>query len=231
MPDFKLATVISHQILTAKVHDFVLETAEPLTYQPGQYISIQVAPKRLNAYSIAGKLGGYKIGLLVDTTPGGPGSIYFENLKAGDLIKFLGPFGNFTLRPDDGSDHVLILGTGCGISPLKAIIEGALQEAKLDKPITLYFGLRYPTDIFWDKYFNQLQVQYPNFKFKLCLSKPDQSWQGVSGHITDLVKQEHPQAQNYSAYICGNNKMSQEAIEILKQAGCPPEKIYHEVFG
>jgi acetate---CoA ligase (ADP-forming) len=227
---FKAATTISHKLLTGKIHIFEFETKEPLEYEAGQYISVKVAQDRINAYSIAGKLKPERFELLVDISPGGPGSKFFENLREGEKIAFIGPFGTFTLKPDDGAKNLLFLGTGSGCSPLRSMIESVLKDKKIDRQITLYFGLRFEEDIFWREYFENLAKEYPNFKFKLCLSKPKDGWQGLTGHITDLVKQDFANAGNCSAYLCGNKPMLEEAMRVLGECGCPKERIYQESF-
>jgi Na+-transporting NADH:ubiquinone oxidoreductase subunit F len=231
MPDFKKATLISHESPASKFHDLVFETPEPFNFKPGQFISIKINDQKMNAYSIAGRLEPNKFGLIIDSTPGGLGSQYIEQLKPGDQIDYLGPFGNFVLNFEDGAEHLVLLGTGCGIAPLKAMVESALREHKTDKKISLYFGLRFCSDVFWDKYFNQLAQEYPNFEFKLVLSKPDDAWCGSAGHVTDLMKNEIKDGSKCAGYICGNKKMAEESIKILQEIGCPPERIYHEEFG
>jgi len=227
---FKTATVLNHEILATKYHSYVFETEQPLIYKPGQYITVKVAEDRLNDYSIAGRDGENKFTILVDISPGGPGSLYFESLKIGDKISYLGPFGNFTLQENDNAKQIIFLGTGSGCSPLRCILDAALKEKGLQQPITLYFGLRNPTDIFWQDYFKKLSEEYPNFKFKLALSKPDGSWQGPTGHITDLVNTDFSEMNDYSAYLCGNKQMIEEAHNILTAKGIPKERIYFEKF-
>lgn len=226
---FKIATTISHTILASHYHEFVFESEQQLVYKPGQYISIKVANDRINCYSIAGQESPNRFNLLVDTSPGGPGSKFFENLKVGDKITYLGPFGIFTFKPDDGASQVLFLGTGSGCSPLRCMLDGALKQ-NAQTPMTLYFGLRHSSDVFWKDYFEKLTQQYPNFKYKLVLSKPDTGWQGQVGHITDLVNSDFPDASGCSAYLCGNKQMVEQATEILQAQGCPKERIYSEKF-
>jgi NAD(P)H-flavin reductase len=228
-PKFKEATIARHDVLAGNYHYFVLQMDTPLVYNPGQYISVKVAESRINSYSIAGHEGN-NFSLLIDTTPGGPGSQYFQSLKTGDKISFLGPFGIFNLKPDDGAKQILFLGTGSGCSPLRSILESALKEKKTSLPITLYFGLRYRSDVFWQDYFEKLSKEYPNFKFKLVLSKPDETWQGQVGHITEFVKKDFPNANDCSAYLCGNKQMIEQASEILLSRGCKKERIYSEKF-
>ena len=229
-PKFQTAAALSHEILAGTYHSFIFETENPLIYKPGQYISVKVSEDRINSYSIAGNDGPNKFMVLVDISPGGPGSKFFEALKVGDKISYLGPFGVFTLKENDNAKELIFLGTGSGCSPLRCILDEALKEKNIQKPITLYFGLRNPGDIFWQDYFKKLSQDHPNFKFKLTLSKPNQSWQGPTGHITDLVNSDFSNMNGYSAYLCGNKEMIDEANSILSLKGVSKEKIYFERF-
>lgn len=227
-PDFHEATALSCTILANKFHYFDFETKEGLIFKPGQYLSVKVAPDRINAYSITHRSGQNQFSLLVDTAPGGPGSQFFENLKTGDKISYLGPFGNFTLNLNDGAKRILFLATGCGIAPLRCQIDTLLKENASPLPITLYFGLSYPYDLFWEDYFQKLSIDYPNFKFKIAIWKPDNSWQGPAGFITKLLAQDITDAKDVAAYLCGNQQMIADAAKILVERGCPNERIYTE---
>jgi acetate---CoA ligase (ADP-forming) len=229
VPQFHTAATVEHQILAGKYHTFIFETENSFVYNPGQFVSVKVADRRINAYSIAGSDQPNHFDLLVDTTPGGPGSKFFENLKVGDKITYLGPSGVFTLKPDDGSKHLLFLATGSGISPLRSMIESLFRQNS-QIPMTLYFGLRHVSDIFWQDYFSKLEKEHPNFRFKLVLSAPDESWHGPIGHITETVITDNPDARDVSAYLCGNKMMIEQASEILINHGCPKERIYSEKF-
>lgn len=229
-PKFNKARALDCKNLAGKFYNFIFETESSIVYKPGQYISVKVADSRINCYSIASDEGENKFSLLVDTSPGGPGSKYFENLKVGDEISFLGPFGTFILKPDDSIKHILFLGTGSGCAPLRRMIDYLLKTEHATMPITLYLGLRYQSDIFWQEYFNQLSKEYSNFKFILVVSKPDANWQGRSGHITKLVSQDFPDASGLAAYLCGNMLMIEEAIKLLTSQGLSREKIYTEKF-
>lgn len=228
-PIFKIAKALECKVLAGKFHSFIFETDTPLVYKPGQYISIKVANARINSYSIVSNEGGNKFDLLVDTSPGGPGSKYFENLKVGDEISFLGPFGVFTLKPNNAK-HILFSGTGSGCAPLRSMINHLLKVECMQTPITFYLGLRYPTDIFWQDYFEKLAYDYPNFKFVLVLSKPGAFWQGKSGHVTDHISQDFSDASGLAAYLCGNISMIKETTNILISRGLAKEKIYSENF-
>lgn len=228
-PKFLVATLLNHTVLAAKFHYFVFETDTPFKYQPGQYINVRVSQQRINCYSIAGNGEQNKFVLLIDTKPGGIGSKFFENLKAGDKITYLGPFGIFKFRPDDRAKKILFVGTGSGIAPLRSMLDEIIKN-KIQKPIYFYFGLRFSTDIFWHDYFRKLAEANSNFKYKFVLSKPDDSWQGATGHVTDLIKTDFPDASECAAYLCGNKQMIEEATNLLLAQKCPKERIYSEKF-
>jgi len=94
----------------------------------------------MRAYSVAGKLSDNQFGLLIDSSPGGLGSQYAEKLQVGDEIKFIGPVGNLKFNPDCDCEQIVFLAIGCGIAPVKAMIEAALKQHNLQKPMTLYLG-------------------------------------------------------------------------------------------
>lgn len=226
-PAFKIAKVREHSLLAQNYHYFVLETEKFFKFIPGQYVSVKVADQRINSYSIAGPSGQNRIELLVDTTPKGMGSQYFERLKKGETVEFLGPFGKFGIKDDD-SKEIIFVATGSGIAPLRPMIKTILKDK--DTPTTLYFGLRYETDVFWKEEFEKLEQENPNFHFKLCLSNPEESWKGIVGRVTDQLSKDYLDAYNISAYLCGNKVMIEEVKTLLAAINCPADKIYQEKF-
>ncbi|HLC93596.1 MAG TPA: acetate--CoA ligase family protein, partial [Patescibacteria group bacterium] len=239
-PKLAIAKTLSHILLASKYNHYQFESEQPLDFKPGQYISVKVAPDAIRAYSIATRYGpnisgeggsGFtKFDLLVDTRPGGPGSKFFENLKAGDTITYLGPFGVFTFNKDDGAENILFLATGSGASAIRCIIDAALLEDNYTKPMYFYFGLTYEEEIFWKDHFDELAGKYPNFKYRIALFKPSDKWEGARGFITELVKKDFPDASKCSAYLCGHRAMISDATDLLIQNGCPKERIYTERF-
>lgn len=227
---FKTAVLLSHEQLTAKMHHYLFESDAPLQFKAGQYINIRINDKKLNAYSIARMEGDRRFELLIDVSPCGQGCRYFQSLVPGNSIKFMGPFGIFTLRPHIGVDHLIFMGTGSGISPLFSQVESLYSDPSFNLPVTFYFGVRNQSEIFWEKRLRQFEDTHPNFRLVISLSQPETGWTGDIGHITDCVKSDFPDASRVAAYICGNRPMMDEAIYSLTHAGCPRDRIYHEKF-
>ncbi len=229
-PQMKVATCKDHQVLASQYHYYELETQEPFNFEPGQYISVKVAPDAIRAYSIATHDGPNKFYLLVDTRPGGPGSKFFENLKPGDTVPFLGPFGVFTFNKDDGGEEILLLATGSGMSAVRCMMDTALQEYGVKKPVKLYFGLTYQEEVFWEDHFKELKEKYPNFDYRIVVCEPGEEWQGCTGFITKYVKEDYKDASKVSAYLCGHRAMISDATDLLLAAGCSKDRIYAERF-
>lgn len=230
-PNFKFAKVLKAENLTPKLHYFQFESEFPFEVIPGQYLSVKVSDTRVNCYSVAGFEAPNKFNLLVDSTPGGPGSKFFESLKVGDKMTFLGPFGNFTLNIDEDVENMLFFATGCGTAPLKYMIESALKEGKKDRKIKLYLGVNNFCDVFFKDYFNDLSKQHGNFSYEIAVNNPDPKWDGPIGFVTDVVKNDFPDASKCSAYLCGNKFMIEDVSKVLIERGCPEERIYFEKYG
>ncbi|MFH0936896.1 MAG: FAD-dependent oxidoreductase [Candidatus Daviesbacteria bacterium] len=230
LPRLKRAKVLECKILASNFHFFSFQAEKPLHFLPGQYISVKVDNKNLRSYSIAIKEGDKEFSLLVDTSPGGPGSKFFENLKKGEEILFLGPFGTFTLKMRDKAKKLVFLGTGSGCAPLRCQIEAALKEKNPEIEMYLYHGLTYPKDLFWQDVFQNLAKEHSNFHYKVVIWKSDKSWWGETGFITQALEKELTNGKEIAAYLCGNKEMIADATKILREKGCPKRRIYTEKY-
>lgn len=185
--------------------------------KPRHTLSIASSPKEKNS-----------IDFLQSVAPMGEGSKWFMNLKAGDEVSFLGPLGKFCMQKNTPEGKTFVA-TGCGVAPLRSMILDYLESGGT-APVTLYWGLRFETDVFWKEEFEALEKKYPNFHFYLTLSKPTDIWQGLKGRVTDHLLSETKQLQNTEYYLCGNRQMIVEVRKLLTDAQVPDAKIFTETF-
>lgn len=219
-------------VLTEKYIHYMFELDLPHTMQfvAGQYVSIRVSEKgERRSYSICSAPSvNHGFELLVDISPQGVGSKYLESLKFGDMISLLGPMGIFTIPEGTQETAFYFIATGSGIAPYRAMILDLLEKQE-QRPIVLYWGLRYEQDLFWEHEFQELDRKYTNFSFKIILSKPSDEWPLSRGRVTDLLTAlEKPAGAGY--YLCGNEKMVDEVTGYLQQNGVQPTNIHHEMF-
>lgn len=218
--------------LTSKYIHYMFELEQPheMSFIAGQYVSVKVSERgERRSYSICSAPSvthGFE--LLVDISPAGVGSRYLESLKFGDRISLLGPLGMFVLKENSQESAVYFIATGSGNAPFRSMILDMLE--KQDKrPIVLYWGLRHEEDIFWALEFEELSRNYPNFTFKIILSKAGPEWPLDKGRVTDLLSiSQKPIDAGY--YLCGNEKMVAEVTAQLQQAGVQKTNIHHEMF-
>ncbi len=121
-------------------------------------------PHDMRLYSIASARDGEKrnannVGLTIKRVQGGVASNYMCDLKVGDKVKVIGPFGGTFLMPNDTQANIIMICTGTGSAPFRAFTERrrrAMQNAA-GKAI-MFFGARTPQEL---PYFGPLQ-KVPN---------------------------------------------------------------------
>lgn len=222
------AKVAKKEKLSAKIYlvSFDLVNPNQISFTPGQFVSLEFGSNLRRSYSIASSSSIHSsIDFLVDIAPGGPGSKFFENVKEGDMVNFLGPMGKFTLACEEG--EIVFLATSTGIAPFHSMIDYLLSKgAKAE--IYLYWGFRYQKDIYWKDYFEDLAAKNPNFHFTLTLSRPDKVWQGSCGYVQDHVG-ENLFGQSHF-YICGGGKMVKGVVDCLEGKNIAEDRIHFEPF-
>src|SRR3546814_14938935 len=67
--------------------------------------------------------------IAVSYVAGGAATALFEGLDEGDHVDASGPFGRFCLMPADDNRRYLLIGTGPGITPSRALLQ--VLEAQL----------------------------------------------------------------------------------------------------
>lgn len=228
---------VTKDVVFAEFNDF-----KPFTIDPGQFITVDVAPGIKRAYGVSNapiRALLSKVELYVDITPGGLGSIFFETIKLGDKVSFSGPYGDFSISNSLAKSYkkVAFLATGTGISPIKAMIDSLLaggseniSDAKSRRDIRLYFGLRSEKNIFLNDHFKALQLSNPGFLYTLSLSRPGNSWNGCSGYVTKHLLQSNIKLNDYDYFVCGAKATSEQIINLLKEKGVSKEKLHFEGY-
>lgn len=214
---------------------FRFELLQPnrLVFRAGQYILLEVPGSPIKkSYSITSVPEiDHGIELLVDMRPQGDGTRYLGSLQPGAQVQFLAPLGQFVVAPPAAQESALVfIATGAGIAPFKSMLEDALVTQNDQRPMTLYWGLRHETHVFWYEEFGLLAEQHANFTFAPCLSQPQTpNWPFSTGRVTDCLLAHEYQAQA-GYYICGGLPMIQDVKTVLTQKGVTAPQIHHEKF-
>jgi benzoyl-CoA 2,3-dioxygenase component A len=153
----------------------------------------------------------------------GVASNYVCDLKVGDTVQVIGPFGASFLMPNHPKSHIVMICTGTGSAPMRAMTEwrrrlrqtGKFESGKL----MLFFGARTPQEL---PYFGPLQSLPKDFiDINLAFSRqPGQP----KRYVQDLMRERGPelvallQDPNTAVYVCGLKAMEEGVLLALRDA-------------
>jgi CDP-4-dehydro-6-deoxyglucose reductase len=164
-----------------------------------------------------------------------PGGVFtdhvFNNMKERDILRFEGPLGTFFLR-EDSDKPMILLASGTGFAPIKAIIEQAIHS-KTTRPMTLYWGGRRPKDLYMQQLCEEWARSHPNFRYVPVVSDalPEDNWTGRTGFVHRAVMEDFRDLSGHQVYACGAPIVVESAKkEYVSQCKLPEEEFYADSF-
>ena len=166
--------------------------------------------------------------------PPGVGSSYVFNLKEGDTVTAIGPFGDFHIKPTQ--KEMVYIGGGAGMAPLRAHITELFENEKTARKVTYWYGARSKQELYYEDYFEKLAEEHGNFEFNVALSEPldEDNWTGHTGFIHEAVLinylEDHPNPKAIEFYLCGPPMMVKACSKMLADLGVTEEQIAYDEF-
>ncbi|HSH09436.1 MAG TPA: NADH:ubiquinone reductase (Na(+)-transporting) subunit F, partial [Oceanipulchritudo sp.] len=166
--------------------------------------------------------------------PPGVGSSYVFNLKPGDTVTGIGPFGDFHIRPSQR--EMVYIGGGAGMAPLRAHLAQLFENDHTPRKVSFWYGARSRQEIYYQDYFDSMAADHSNFAFHLALSSPlpEDNWDGPTGFIHEVVMEnylkDHPNPQSVEFYLCGPPMMIKACNKMLAEIGVAPHQISFDEF-
>lgn len=219
--------------LTPTIKGVWIRLDKPMQFQAGQYVNLTVGELDARAFSLANSPStGDLIELNIKQVPGGQITGYVHNdLKVGEHVKVVGPYGRFFTRKSAQLPLIFMAG-GSGLSSPKSMIAELLED-DCTLPITLVYGARTRDELYDHDLFVQWTQKYPNFTYVPALSAVEEgdAWNGFRGFVHDAAKTQFDNDfRGHKAYLCGPPLMIESCISTLMQ-GCLFERdIYTEKF-
>ena len=202
-------------------------------YHAGQYIEFLLRDGVRRSYSMASAphLIGQGLELHIRHMPGGKFTNHvFGTMKERDILRIEGPYGSFYLR-EDSNKPVVLLASGTGFAPVKAIIEH-LQFKGITRAVTLYWGGRRPADLYMDEWVKTKLTEMPNLRYVPVVSdaQPQDHWHGRTGFVHRAVLQDLPDLSDHQVYACGAPIVVDSARADYLAAGLPEDEFYADAF-
>lgn len=158
----------------------------------------------------------------------GVASNYLCDLKVGDTVQVIGPFGASFLMPNHPRSHIVMICTGTGSAPMRAMTEWRRRLRQSGKfeggKLLLFFGARTQEEL---PYFGPLQ-NLPkdfidiNFAFSRTPGQPKR-------YVQDLMRERAAdlgpllEDPNAHFYVCGLKAMEEGVVlalrDVAQQAG------------
>lgn len=205
---------------------------QALAFRPGQYVDVLLARGVRRSYSLANApQPDGTLELHIRHRPGGlfTGQV-FGRLKPRDVLRLEGPFGTVDVQePHIAGRPLLLLATGTGLAPVKALIEACIAGVTR-RPVTLYWGGRVPADLYLHALCLQWAQQHPWFRYEPVLSRAPAHWHGRRGHVQQAVCEDFSDLSDHVAYACGSPVMVAGARALLVSQGLADAAFYADAF-
>ena len=175
----------------------------------------------------------------------GIASSYIFNQKKGDKVVISGPYGEFFINPSES--EMLYVGGGAGMAPMRSHLYHLFKTLKTGRKVTYWYGGRSKRELFYLDHFQQLENEFPNFKFYLALSEPapEDNWKvkdSIDGEgdgfvgfshqvVIDNYLDLHEEPEDIELYFCGPPLMNQAVQKMGEDFGIPDENIRFDDFG
>jgi NAD(P)H-flavin reductase len=208
-----------------KLFRICLSDGRPLGHTPGQFVEVSIFGIGEAPISIASsptRDGGFDIvARAVGTVTQG-----LHHLQPGDTVGIRGPFGNgFPVPRLTGHDLLFVAG-GIGLSPLRSMIQYAIDRRQEFGRIVILYGCREPAEQLFRKELAEWR-QRVDMEFKESVDRCplDVTWEGSVGVITTLFPQIEIDTLRTFALIIGPPVMFRYVVAECLKRGMAEEQI------
>ena len=233
------------RMLAPTVRHLAFERADaaPFAFVPGQFVQIHFSyadgkPTK-RSYSVATIGAGdgspvTRVEMAVSYVEGGAATDLLGNLKHGESVTASGPYGRFCLMDPDVNRRYLLVATGTGVTPYRAMLpQLKVLMAARDVEVALVYGARNEAELLYGDEFEAFARDNPRFHYYACLSRSPRAVprpHDRSGRVLATLAELKPEPTHDIAYLCGNPNMVDEAFAQLKDAGLPIPHIRREKY-
>lgn len=211
--------------------------ASVLPFIPGQFLQVHFthadAPTK-RSYSLASTPGAELLEIAVSYVDGGAATRLFANLQHGEQIQASGPYGRFCLMEADRNSRYLLVGTGTGITPYRAMLPQIAELiATRGVKVALIQGARTEDELLYGEEFAAFAAAHPqHFSYFACLSRGYRHNKPGDRHGRVQVVFDELQLDPALdvAYLCGNPNMVDESFTRLKELGFPVSAVRREKY-
>lgn len=233
---FMLAPTVRHMV-------FEREDGQPLAFEPGQFLQIHFhyadgkPTKRSYSVATVGIADGKpvkQIEIAVSFVEGGAATELLGKLEPGGTVEASGPYGRFCLMEKDQNKRYVLVATGTGVTPYRAMLPKIEQLiAARGVEVVLLYGARNEGELLYGEEFDAFARGNERFSFHPCFSRgsrPDPRPHDRLGYVQTILPELSPDTEHDLFYLCGNPDMVDASFSALKEVGLPVPHIRREKY-
>lgn len=181
-------------------------------------------------------------GELIEKLPWGICSSYTFGLQPGDEVKLSGPYGESFMIEDERPLIFLIGGAGSSFG--RSHVLHLFKTEKTKRQVDLWYGARSLKENIYQKEYEELAKEFPNFRYHLVLSEPlaadiEGGWPKNDPLKTNFLFRAFEQGQlkfmeepeECLYYVCGPPLHNSSILKLLDDYGVLRENIVLDDFG
>jgi ferredoxin-NADP reductase/MOSC domain-containing protein YiiM len=236
-PGFRTLTVADVVAETPTVTSFRFTADDDLpSFRPGQFLTVRVPgagdPVPVRTYSLSDDPDrGYRISVKRESH--GVVSTYLHaHLQRGDRVEVAAPRGGFVL--DDGTDPVLLISAGIGLTPVLAMLHRLVGEHSTREVWWLHTTHDADSHAFSSEVADLLGrlPSAHSLVYYTAPARPPAADSGIrAGRLTAEVIAGLGMPTDASAYVCGPESFMDEVSAALANTGVDRARIRTERFG
>ncbi|MCY1432893.1 Benzoyl-CoA oxygenase component A [compost metagenome] len=146
----------------------------------------------------------------------GVGSNHLCDLARGDQVKVLGPFGGTYLMPNHAGSHLLMICTGTGIAPMRAMLEQRHRVPVSGARLILFYGGRTPKEMAYHD--DLVNFGVPGLELHLAYSRMNDR---PKEYVQDCLRTQGDEIAGLlrdpecHLYVCGLKSMEEGIVQAL----------------
>jgi CDP-4-dehydro-6-deoxyglucose reductase len=180
----------------------LLAPDEKLSYRPGQYVQV-IDGDVVRAYSLAGLPDEGPLELHVRVHPEGRMSRMLAAARPGRRLSLRGPSGGCFYTEGQPAQPLLLVGTGTGLAPLRAIARDARRRGHTG-PMVLIHGARDPGGFYLVDELKDMARTTSDFRYVRCAMSGEPE-EGVEiGDLVAVLRRLIPSLIGWRVFLCGD---------------------------
>lgn len=236
---FEAQLVKSNQI-APNVKHLVFKKANGASFNfiPGQFITFlfdyEDGKLRRRSYSVASiSKDTDLIEIAISYVRGGVASEHLFNMQVGDKFNAMGPAGRLVLKASEKIRKLILVGTGTGITPYRAMLPTIEQLLSQDiQEVHILLGVQYKEDVIYAEDFCQYANRLEHLYFKTCLSREAESLavDEQKCYVQKSFRELNLDPKQDVVYLCGNPNMINDAFSLLTESGFNAKGVRREKY-